>query len=307
MNFPNILVYTVNEFNFTCGGLVVQYELCRIIDSMGINIRIRTPGNINNSIFSKFYQNDFDLNNTLVIYGETIEGNPLNAPHVMRWILAPLGIIVNKDIYKSWDPKDLVYYFNYDQTFSNDEEMIGKKYKLLTSIYINPLIKNYNDPIRKNCCHTFRKSHYHKTLRYAHHPRSFEIKGEHSMIECINIFNKRDIFISYDPLTFLNVIAAMCGCVSVIIKVDGISNQIEWLKTTGVGSYVKAKGIEKLYGIAYGIAEIEWARNTLHLVAEQWADILEYCKTETIVPFLNDIKDLNNLENEDNTIQKIFF
>jgi hypothetical protein len=307
MVVPNILVYTMSPFNFTCGGLVVQYELCRIIDSMGINIRITSPENINNSIFSKFYQNNFDLNNTLVIYGETIEGNPLNAPHVMRWILAPLGIIANKDIYKTWGPNDVVYYFNYDKIFSINEEMIGKKYKLLTSIYINPLAKNYNNPKRKGYCHTFRKSHYHKTLRYAHHPRSFEITREHKLLECINIFNKHDIFISYDPLTFLNIIAAMCGCVSVVIKVDGIPNHSEWLKTTTVCSYVKDKGIEKLYGIAYGISEIGWARSTLHLVAQQLADILEYCKTQTIVPFLNDIKDLNNLENADNTIQKIFF
>jgi len=304
---PNILVYTINPFSFTCGGIVVQYELCRIIDSMGINVRIRAPENIHNSIFSKFYQNNFDLNNTLVIYGETIPGNPLNAPYVMRWILAPLGVIVYKDIYKTWGPNDLVYYFNDDQTFSNNEEMIGTKYKLLTSLYINPLIKNYNDSIRKGYCHSFRKSNYHKTLRYAHPPKSLEIKREHKLLECINIFNKREIFISYDPLTFLNNIAPMCGCVSVIIKVDGISTQADLLKTTAVASYAKEKGIEKLYGTAYGIGEIGWAMETLHLVSQQWVDILEYCKTNTILPFLKDIEDLNNLEKAENTIQKIFY
>jgi hypothetical protein len=304
---PNILVYTINPFSFTCGGIVVQYELCRIIDSMGINVRIRAPENINNSIFSKFYQNNFDLNNTLVIYGETITGNPLNAPYVMRWILAPLGVIVYKDIYKTWGKNDLVYYFNDDQICANNEAMIDTKYKLLTSVYINPLIKNYNDPIRKGYCHTFRKSHYHKTLRYAHPPNSLEIKKEHKLVDCINIFNKREIFICYDPLTFLNIMAAMCGCVSVVIKVDGILTQADWLKTTGVASYVKNKGITKLYGIAYGIAEISWAKDTLHLVYQQWLDILEYCKTQTILPFLKDIEDLNNIKNAENTIQKVFF
>ena len=307
MSFPNILVYTISPFNFVCGGLVVQYQLCKIIDNLGINIRITSPENIDNSIFSKFYQNDFDLNNTLVIYGETIEGNPLNAPHVMRWILAPLGIVTNNDIYKTWDPNDLVYYFNVDKTFSINESMIGTKYKLLTSIYINPLIKNYNDPVRKGYCHTFRKSNFHKTLRYAHSPNSFEIKREHKLNDCINVFNKREIFISYDPLTFLNIIAAMCGCISVVIKVDGIENQAEWLKTTAVARYVKDKGIEKLYGLAYGIAEIGWAKETLHLVSQQWVDILEYCKSQTILPFLKDIEDLNNLENSENTVQKMFF
>jgi hypothetical protein len=307
MAYPNILVFTVNSFSFTCGGLVVQYELCRMIDSMGINIRMMSPENIPNSIFSKFYQNDFDLNNTLVIYGETIEGNPLNAPYVMRWILAPLGIIVYNDIYKTWGKNDLVYYFNEDKSFENYEAMVGTKYKLLTSIYINPLIKNYNDPLRKGYCHTFRKSQYHTTLRYAHPPNSFEIKREHKLVDCINIFNKREIFICYDPLTFLNIMAAMCGCVSVVIKVDGVPTHYDWLKTTAVGRYVKDKKIERLYGIAYGIDEIGWAKETLHLVSQQWLDILEHCKSQSILPFLKDIEDLNNIKNAENTIQKIFF
>jgi len=99
----------------------------------------------------------------------------------------------------------------------------------------------------------------------------------------------------------------MCGCVSVVIKVDGISTQFDWLQTTCVSSYVKDKGIERLYGIAYGIDEIVWAKETLHLVSQQWIDILEYCKNQTILPFLKDIEDLNNLKNAENTIQKIFF
>lgn len=303
MPYPNILVYTINPFSFTCGGIVVQYELCRIIDSMGINIRIKSPENIHNSIFSKFYQNDFDINNnTLVIYGETIEGNPLNAPYVMRWILAPLGIIVDKDIYKTWHKNDLVYYFNNDKIFENNEAMIGIKYKLLTCVYINPLIKNYNDTIRKGFCHSFRKTQYHKTLIYQHPSNSLEIKKEHKLIDCINIFNKREIFISYDPLTFLNVMSALCGCISVVIKVDGILSHYDWLKTTSVALYVNDKGIKRLYGIAYGIDEIYWANETLHLVYKQWTDILEYFKTETILPFLKDIEDLNNLK-----MQRIMF
>jgi hypothetical protein len=307
MSYPNILVYTVCPFNSTCGGLVVQYELCRIIDNMGINIRMSAPEHVPNNIFSKYYQNDFDLNNTFVIYGERIEGNPLNAPYVMRWILAPLGICIYEDIYKTWGKNDLVYYFNYDQTFLNNEAMIGIKYKVLTSLHINPLIQNYNDPLRKGYCHTLRKSHYHKTLRYAHHPYSLEIKRDDEFIDCITIFNKCKIFISYDPLTFLNIMAAMCGCISVVIKVDGITTHSDWLKTTAVSSYTKENGIEKLYGIAYGISEIGWAKDTLHLVSQQWIDILEYCKNNTILPFLKDIEDLTNLKNSSNTIQKIFF
>ena len=307
----NIIIYThMQNFSFVDGGTVVEYYLAKLLDELGRTVRIYPSSGIktDNSIFSKFYKNDFPIDdNAVVIYCEGTQGNPLNAKNVVRWLLSEMGKNVPYDWVNGWGKNELVYFFNYDKIFSNNEAMIGTKYKLLTSIYINPLIKNYNDPIRKGYCHTFRKSFYHKTLRYAHPPNSLEIKREHKLIDCINIFNKREIFISYDPLTFLNVIAALCGCVSVVIKVDGIASQAEWLKTTAVASYVKDKGIDKLYGIAYGIGEIGWARETLHLVSQQWVDILEYCKTNTILPFLKDIDDLNNLENAENTIQKIFF
>ena len=300
----NVLVYTVNPFKFTCGGLVVQYELCRVLESLGVNIRISAPEKINNSIFCKYYNNEFDLNNTVVIYGETIEGNPLNAPRVVRFILAPLGIIC-KPKNKTWGSNDLVYYFNSDNNFLNNKTLIGTVYKTLTSIYINPLIKNYNDPSRKGYCHTFRKKQFHKNLKYAHHPTSQEIKGVRTVIECINIFNKRKIFISYDPLTFLNVIAAMCGCISVVIKIDGI-NETEWLKTTAAYNYLKEHNLNKLYGIAYGISEIGWAKKTLHLAKEQWNKINEYMKQTTIIPFLDDIKNLDNIKYLENTVKNNF-
>jgi hypothetical protein len=297
----NILVYTVSSFNFKCGGLVVQYEFCRVLEKLGINVKISAPEKIQNSIFCKYYNNDFDLNNTVVIYGETIEGNPLKAPYVVRWILAPLGIICNPNN-KTWGSNDLVYYFNSDNKFYNNDKLFGTVYKSLTTIYINPLINNCNDPLRKGYCHTFRKTQFHKKLKYAHHPNSQEIKREHKVIQCINIFNKRKFFISYDPLTFLNIIAAMCGCISVVIKIDGLT-EIEWLKTTTAYPYLKANNLNKIYGIAYGLSEVEWAKNTLPLVKQQWIDICEFMKQNTVIPFLNDIKNLDNIKYLVNTVK----
>ena len=307
----NIIIYThMPNFSFVDGGTVVQYYLAKLLEEYGQCVRIYTSSGIQtpNSIFSKFYNNDFPIDdNSVVIYCEGTQGNPLQATNVVRWMLSKLGQNVPYNWIDTWGKSELVYFFNYDADFLNNEAMIGKMYKTLTCIYINPLIKNYNDPLRKGYCHSFRKSHYHKSLKNAHPPNSFEITREHKVIDYINIFNKRNIFISYDPLTFLTIIASMCGCISVVIKVDGISNHLEWLKTTAVYQYVKEKKIDKMYGIAYGIAEIEWARDTMHLVSEQWNNILEYFKTNTIMPFLKDIEDLNSLKSSKNTIQNIFF
>jgi hypothetical protein len=301
----NFLVYTLSPFNFNCGGLVVQYEFCRIIDSLGFKIKIYAPEKIPNSIFSNYYEDDYDLNETFVIYGETIEGNPLNAPHVVRWILAPLGIACESKL-TTWNEGDLVYYFNPNTYFFNNPDKVGGIYKLLTVIYLNPIIKNYNLSGRIGYCHTLRKSHYHKILKLSHPPKtSTEITREHKMLEVINIFNKKKIFISYDPLTFLNVMAALCGCISVVVKVDGLSEP-EWLQTTAVYPYLKDNNLNKLYGIAYGLSEIDWAKNTIHLVKEQWSNILVYTTEKSILPFIDDIRKLSNGENLENTVKNNF-
>jgi hypothetical protein len=304
MSIKNILVHSYS-FNIKCGGITVGFELCKILDNMGINVRIHAPNKIPNCIFMQYYDNDFNLDETLVIYGEGIQENPLNAKYVARWILAPIGKCSSIKIHKTWAKTDLVYYFNAESKFETNPQLVGTIYKTLTSIYVNPLIKNHKNPSRKGYCHTFRKSHFHKNLRYAHPPyASLEITYRHKQLDYVNIFNKKEIFICYDPLTFLSIIAAMCGCISVVIKVEGISNQSEWLQTTAMAQYAKENKIDKLYGIAYGLDEINWARNTIHLVQEQWIKIKEFFKEKTIKPFLEDLKNIENLEN---TVENNYF
>ena len=42
---------------------------------------------------------------------------------------------------------------------------------------------------------------------------------------------------------------------------------------------------------------MQYASDTLHLVKDQWHDIINYCKEKTIIPFINDIQNFENLKN----------
>jgi trans-aconitate methyltransferase len=97
----------------------------------------------------------------------------------------------------------------------------------------------------------------------------------------------------------------MCGCISVVIKVDGM-NELDWLKTTAVYPYLKEKNMNKLFGIAYGVSEIDWAKKTLHLVKEQWNEIIKHSKNTSVVPFLRDIQNIENISYLENTVKNIF-
>lgn len=300
----NIIIYTINPYNFQCGGLVVQYELCKLLGEAGQNVRIISPSNCNNSICNKFYNNDFPIDeNTVVIYGETIQGNPLKAKNVVRWILAEIGIIADINTCKTWGKNDLVYYFNSELKFEKNPKKKGNIYKLLSLIYVNPQAKIMNTNERYGTCFTYRKSHIHKNgIKKIYPPWSFEITHDHSQAQCIRFFNRFKFFISYDPLTFLSIIAALCGCISFVYKINGL-NKKEWLQMTACADYLQSSG-EDLYGVAYGADNLQFAIDTLHLVKQQWINIQNYTKEKTLFPF---IEDINHFENMTNTVENNYF
>lgn len=306
----NIIIYThMDEFNINDGGTVVQYYLAQILeDIFGQNVRIYSSSgkkNTDNPIFNKYYNYEFPINDdTIVIYCEGTKGNPLNTKSVVRWMLSELGKNVPREWVYTWGRNELVYYFNSELKFNKNPEKVGNIYKLLSVMYINPAIKNNHYNNRSDYCYTIRKGvNMHKNITYIHPDTSFEITREHTQDDCIVLFNKYKYFISYDPLTFLTVIAALCGCISIVYKRDGMTKQ-EWIQTTAAGEYIKYKGLDNLYGIAYGLEDITYAEDTLHLVEEQWLDIANYIKYKTVMPFIDDI---NNFKNMPNTIKNNYY
>ena len=307
----NILIYThMPNFSFIDGGTVVQYYLAKTLEEYGQNVRIYPSSGIktNNSIFSKFYDNDFPIDdNCVVIYCEGTQGTPLNAKNVVRWMLSKLGQNVPYTHVNTWGKNELVYYFNSEEKIANNLDKLGNLYKMLNIIYIHPSANNYNLQSRKGTCFTYRKgllTHGKKTIEI-HPPNSFEITRNHTQLECIKIFNKHTYFISYDSITFLSVISALCGCVSIVKKVSGLSKQ-DWLNTTAACEYLKESGENTLYGIAYGRDDLQNAIKTLHLANQQWNKINEYMKQTTIIPFLDDIKNLDNIKYLENTVKNNF-
>lgn len=304
----NILIYAhITEFCESDGGTVAQYNLANVLDSLGQNVRICSNSGIPNNIFNKYYNNDFPIDDdAVVIYCEGTTGNPLNAKNVVRWMLSELGKNVPYDFVNTWGKNELVYYFNSETKFTANSELMGNVYKLLTSIYINPNIVSFNLNERHESCHAFRKMNWHiNGVTYIHSADSFDVNRHFNQAQCIEIFNNFKYFISYDPCTFLTIMAPMCGCISIVYPMHGLNKQ-EWLQTTAASEYLNFNKLDNLYGIAYGNdqSEIQYAYSTLHLVKTQWDDILKFNIEKTIVPFINDIQ---NFEGMQNTIQNNFF
>lgn len=305
----NIIIYThMPELLFSQGGSVCQYLMAQTLEDFGQNVRIYPSSGIKkqNSIFSKFYENDFPIDdNCVVIYCEGTQGNPLSAKNVVRWMLSKLGQNVPYDYLYTWNKNELVYYFNSEEKIKNNPEKLGNIYKLLNIIYINPCAVNQNLSTRSGTCFTIRKATgtHGKMPDMIHPSNSFEITRDHTQMQYIEIFNNHKYFISYDSLTFLSVIAALCGCISIVKKVDGLSKD-DWLNTTCEAVYLKESGENNLYGIAYGSDDLEYAINTIHMAGEQWKRINNFSKEKFVLKFINDI---NNWETMTNTIENNFY
>ena len=86
------------------------------------------------------------------------------------------------------------------------------------------------------------------------------------------MFNRKKYFLTYDDSTYFICIAALCGCIPVVLYKNKILDYKE--KTP----YVK-------YGVAYGFEELEYAEKTLHLMRPNLEE-LEKKSIDTIDNFI---------------------
>jgi hypothetical protein len=266
-------------FTDTCGGCMVLYKLAKDLSTIGQLVTIYDKDNkqIKNKIFSSYNQSD--ITNEIVIYPEIVKDNPLHAKRVVRWILCALGKNTPKDIYKTWGKYDSIYYFS---SFQSTSEVIKPLYTFSLHGFENKHLD------RKGSCFTIRKAKkFHKKITYIHPPDSIEITNE-SNEELFYLFNQYEYFYCYDPYSYLAIIAALCGCIPIVIPIKGLT-KYEWLKTLYVEPYLKVNHLHNLNGIAYGIEDISFAKKTLPLVKKE-QHAIELHGIETVKQFVKDMK-----------------
>ena len=290
-----IIIYTPG-FEYNTGGIVCLHYLGQFLSKYGYDVFMCAEANVLNPLLNKFYNGKQVDEDTIVIYPEIYEGNILNANRIIRWILGPIRV-EKMEIVKTWNKNDLVYYFNEEPRMKNNLEKKRVVYKMLSILFLNPLTKNTNGGVREDYCFTLRKTHYYKSITHIHPTDAFEITHYHDQIKCIDIFNNYKYFVCYDPLCFLMIISAVCGCIPIVYPIESVSKN-EWLQTLAVSEYCKEHNVDNLYGIAYGLEDLEWAKSTIHLAEEQWKDIIQFNIEKNIENF---IEDLNHLD--DGTLQ----
>jgi len=285
MNKIHFIVYTP-AYVENSGGVMVLYNLARNLKELDHDVKIITFENMcPQNILCNNYGTTKDITDeSIVIYPEVIRGNPLNAKRVIRWILCDLGKHTSVDIYKTWSKSDMVYY--YSSYNSNNH----KKLNYLFSLYINPLFRVINTEARQGSVFVVRKAQkFHKTVTKIHSSDSQCLSDDLSHDQLINVFNRVKYLFCYDPYTWVAFIAALCGCIPIVYPIDGVTKK-QWMQTLYCRPYLEHVNKDYMYGVAYGLSDVKYAHDTIHLVKEEQDALVKFGE-QTVTKMIDDMND----------------
>lgn len=160
------------------------------------------------------FQNSPDIDDdTIVIYPEFIYGNPLGAKNVVRWLLYHYRY---EDDPKAYSHSDR--FVCYREVF-NSAKLNPNKDILYIKHFDNMLYRQHNFAERTGKCYILRKGKGRKDL-----PETFDgpvFDDNMTQKELVCMFNNHKYCYSYDTQTFYTSIAAVCGCIPIVVMESG--------------------------------------------------------------------------------------
>lgn len=190
---------------------------------------------------------------TIVVYPEIIFGNPLAAKHVVRWFLYYNRFKEEIDGVPPYGKDDLFICY---RAIFNDYALNPTCREVGLSHFDHDLYKRWNYGHREGNCFIVRKGFSRPDL-----PATLPgiILDDLPEEEKVAVMNRCQYCYSYDTQTFYSNVAAVCGCVSIVVPEPGKRRE----------DYLS--GEEKGWGIAYGTSpeELEFARETYKKLEER--------------------------------------
>ena len=265
----NFVIYTPH-YDPESGGIMVLYKLYSLLNKHGHTAKIwnwtkiHSHENriINGKISAGYFipstiskvdiecpyliniAKEIDIQDSVVIYPEIIEGNPLRAKRVVRWLLNKPGAIMGT---ASYGLDELIIY--YSEHFLPFGAKANHRHQLKLFEHREDLYKDIKPIKRSNCYFMVRKGG-DTPLTY-HPPGSIQVDGLRHR-ELAPLFQTAELFISYDLHTAYSAFASICGCDSVVVPRTGMTKE-QWKS---------GKDVSEMNGIAYGLEDIQRARNT---------------------------------------------
>jgi hypothetical protein len=266
-------VIQVGHFNDEMGGVIALHRLCHLLNEGGYEAYVWPPKKPRHDpahpVRSTLQRLSYWLRGKdrrlrrapgfitpiarerhvaegIVVYPEIVDGNPLRAERVVRWLLHKPGFHTGRAVY---GPHDKFFFF---QNAFNDPAINPHPDNLLKTVFIrDDIYKQTNFGPRSGTCYILRKG---KDRPIVHPLENSVLVDDLSHRELAEVFNRVETCISYDTYTLYSAFAALCGCVSVVVPEEGKTKE-EWYPDE-----------RDRYGQAWGFEDVEWARRTAPLL-----------------------------------------
>ena len=258
-----IIVWTP-DYNEASGGIVCLHKLCHLLREKGEDAYvIGAPNPAFDTPVINF--NKIDPSEDVVIYPEIYDGNPAGVKKVVRWFLNKPGIMGGSGMY---GVNDWVYHFS---PIFWDERSRGQLtvFNLHEELFHPP----EEEVEREGSLFLVHKGRENPRRPYTEDATEIFLNTPNKWL----LFQKAEVFYSYDPATFVSIQAAMCGCESVVIPHPN-GNYHKWRQQPNYK-----------YGISYGLEQREQKKAELDLVTP-WLKLLEKDTSVMIDKLLFDIK-----------------
>jgi hypothetical protein len=239
-----------------------------------------------------------DSSQGIAIYPEGVTGNPLGSKHVVQWIL----YFPEERLMSLFQPSSLIACYSdricagFNKSFSrvpmrvvdygldNFKNLRRSKERAGTILYGWKEAWESQQVEASSTSLPSENSTAFFTFQYATNETLPKTTPKRERLEK---FASAQLFYSTDPATFMNVEAAMAGCLSVVEPVPGVSKD-EWMET--------AYGKDELrYGIAYGFDDVPHAERTLRFVLPQM-ERLARMQYKRVIRFVDQVNSFFSVE-----------
>ncbi len=265
---------------FGCGGCYSLAILFRDLKSVGADVYLshrafNAPGLTPYEEKDFLENNEVNLNECIVIYPEVTSGNPIGAKYIVRWLLHWPDYFT--PVSDSWNKETDLFFAYQNWQKLKSEEMGYRVDGMLSSFSVNHQIFKDLGRTRSGACFTQRKGPL-KGSKINDLPEGAEdishVTSRGNLDALAHAFNKYEDFYCFDEQSHLSVLAALCGCNSIVAS-----------QSTTREEYFKGRPGHFKYGIAYGMEDIEHAKSTKGLVKNVCLEEEERC-VQTVKDFV---------------------
>ena len=244
--YPTFENLQFNRRNLLVPALKLMADIAR-----GLFKPFRTHHRFNTPIY-RGSASDLESDEWVVVYYEQVFGNPLKARNVVRWLLHQPGF-----------HSGVVYYgFNelhvkFNGAVREFKYPNSKEADFFLPIVHYPLDLYNEDGVAKGrtgTAYCIRKGEG-KVLQ--HDLSNSTLIDGMGHAEVAAVLKRVETFVSYDPYTAYSRFAALCGCDSVVIPDEGVT-EAQWYPSPA-----------DRYGVAYGFGQIAAARQTRALLRQK--------------------------------------